>query len=98
MVHTSLFERIKIVSLFSQLELGCMAKRFGEEYDDAIFVDECTLGLKVYNPTNWRKDDQPLLRAAGGKLGRPKHGFKVHLFGGISRKGITPPTAFSGMH
>ena len=47
MVHTSLFERIKIVSLFSQLELGFMSKRFGEEYDDAIFLDECTVELKV---------------------------------------------------
>ena len=68
--------------------------RFQEDYDDAIFVDECTVELKVYNPTNWRKDDQPLLRAAGGKLGKPKHGFKVHLFGGISRKGLTPLIAF----
>ena len=54
-------------------------------------------GLKrIYNPTNWRKHDQPLLRVAGGKLGKPKHGFKVHLFGGISRKGFTPLKAFRG--
>ena len=96
MVHTSLFERIKIVSLFSQLELGCMVKRFGQEYDVAIFVDECTVELKIYKPKNWRKDDQPSFRAADGKLGKPKHGFKVHLFGGISRKGLTPLIAFSG--
>ena len=54
-------------------------------------------GLKrIYNPTNWRKHDQPLLRVASGKLGKPKHGFKVHLFGGISRKGLTPIIAFRG--
>ena len=51
---------------------------------------------RIYNPTNWRKHDQLLFRAAGGKLGKPKHGFKVHLFGGISRKGFTPLIAFRG--
>ena len=67
-----------------QLISWSWGKRFGEDYDDAIFVDECTVELKFYNPTNWRKDGQPLLSAAGGKLGKSKHGFKVHLFGGIS--------------
>jgi hypothetical protein len=52
--------------------------------------------LRIFNPTNWRKDDQPLWRVAGGKLGIPKHGFKVHLFGGISRRGLTPLIAFKG--
>ena len=36
------------------------------------------------------------MRGAGGKLGKPKHGFKLHLFGGISRKGLTPLIAFKG--
>jgi hypothetical protein len=36
------------------------------------------------------------LRAAGGKLGKTKHGFKVHLFGGISSKGFTPLIPFKG--
>ena len=52
--------------------------------------------MKIYNPTNWRKDHQPSLRAAGGKLGKPKQGFKVNLFGGISRKGLTPLIVFKG--
>ena len=30
------------------------------------------------------------------KLGKPKHGFKVHLFEGISRKGLTCLIAFKG--
>jgi hypothetical protein len=62
-----------------------------------IVIDECTVELKIYNPTNWRKDGQPLLRAAGGKLGKPKHNVKVHLFGGISRKGLLPLIAFGGI-
>jgi hypothetical protein len=74
----------------------CLSKRFEEDYDDAIFVDESTIEEKNYNPTNWRKDQHPSLRAAGGKLGTPKHSFKVYLFGGISRKGLTPLIVFKG--
>jgi hypothetical protein len=68
---------------------ACLAKRFGGTFDDAIVVDESTVELKMFNPTNWRKGDQPLLRAAGGKLGKPKHNVKVHFFVGISCKGLT---------
>ncbi len=66
---------------------ACLAKRFGETFDDAIVVDESTVELKMFNPTNWRKGDQPLLRAAGGKLGQ--NTMQVHFFVGISRKGLT---------
>ena len=59
----------------------------------ALVVDECTVEFKIYNPTNWRKGDRQL-RAAGGKLGKRKHGFKVHLFCGLSRKGLTPLIIF----
>ena len=31
-----------------------------------------------------------------GKLGKPKHNYKIHLFGGISRKGLTPLVLFTG--
>ena len=37
-----------------------------------------------------------LLRPSGGKLGKPKHNYKVHLFGGISRHGLTPLVIFTG--
>ena len=30
------------------------------------------------------------------KIGKPKHYFKVHLFGGISRQGLTPLIIFTG--
>ena len=93
---TKYCQMIRPVNRLKRFIYACFSKRFQEDYDDAIFVDECTVELKIFNPTNWRKDDQPLLRAAGGKLGKPKHGFKVHLFGGISRKGLTPLIAFTG--
>ena len=31
-----------------------------------------------------------------GKLGKPKHNDKVHLFGGIARQGLTPLVIFTG--
>ena len=37
-----------------------------------------------------------LLRPSGGKLGKRKHYYKVHLFGGISRHGLTPLVIFTG--
>jgi hypothetical protein len=74
----------------------CLSKRFEEDYDDAIFVYESTIEVKIYNPTNWRKDQHPSLRAAGGNIGKPEHGFKVHLFDGISSKGLTPLIVFKG--
>jgi hypothetical protein len=54
----------------------CLSKRFEEGYDDAIFVDESTTEVKIYIATNWLKGQQPSLRAAGVKLGKPKQGFK----------------------
>ena len=52
--------------------------------------------LRFSQNTNYRKDNVDLLRAAGGKLGKPKDNFKVHLFGGISRHGLTPLVIFTG--
>ena len=94
-VATKYCQIIRAVNRVKRFIYACLSKRFKDDLDDAIVVDECTVELKLYNPTNWRKDDQEL-RAAGGKLGKPKHGIKVHLFGGISRKGLTPLIAFQG--
>ncbi len=67
-------------------------------YDVILYfcIDKSTIEVKIFKPTNWRKDDQPLLRAACGKLGNAKHGFKLHFFGGISRKILTPLIVFKG--
>ena len=36
------------------------------------------------------------MRAAGNKVGKPKHNIKVHLFGGISRQGFPPLRIYTG--
>ena len=46
---------------------------------------------------NWNKTSTGLLRAEGGKIGKPKHSnVKIHLLGGISRKGLIRLDMFSG--
>jgi hypothetical protein len=54
------------------------------------------LGFK--NNSNYRKPEIGLLRLADGKLRKPKHNFKVHLFGGISSQGLTPLIIFTGIY
>jgi len=63
---------------------------------DTFDADETTVELRFCLNTNYRKPEVQLLRASGGKLGKPKHNFKVHLFGGISRNGLTPLVMFTG--
>ena len=47
--------------------------------------------MREYSSKNWHKTpNNNLLRAWGGKLGKPKHNLKIHLFGGISRRVLTP--------
>ena len=43
---------------------------------------------------NYRKPGAPLLRPASGKIAKPKHNNKIHLFGGISIEGLTPLVMF----
>ncbi len=38
----------------------------------------------------------PKTIAAGNKVAKPKHNIKIHLFGGISRLGLTPLRMFTG--
>ena len=42
-VLTKYCQIIRPVNRLKRFIYTCMAKRFGEEYDDAIFVDECTV-------------------------------------------------------
>ena len=73
-----------------------MAKINNEDYDDVIDIDEFTVELRTTTYKNWNKPAAGLLRAHGGKIGKPKHNLKIHLFGGISRKGLTPLVMFTG--
>ena len=56
------------------------------KYDDSIHADECTVEMRNTTIKTWHKGSN-ILRACGGRIGKPKHNNKVHLWGGISRIG-----------
>ena len=60
-----------------------------------MFYINMTVEGRLCLNTNYQKPGVGLLRAARGKLGKPKHNFKVYLFGGISRLGFTPLVIFT---
>ena len=74
----------------------CCCKMFNDTFQDTIDADETTIEVRVCSNSNWYKPSVELLRPAGGKLGKPKHNYKIHLFGGISRLGLTPLVMFTG--
>ena len=65
-----------------------MCKINNEQYDDVIDIDEYTVELRTTTCNNWNKPSSDLLRAQGGKIGKPKHNLKIHLSGWISWKGF----------
>ena len=64
-------------------------------YEGTIDAVETTVEVRMCQNTNYQKSAIGLLRASGGKLGKPKHDFKIHLFGGISPLVIFTDTLYS---
>ena len=74
----------------------CFCKIFNETFQDSIDADETSIEVRLCSNTNWKKPGISLLRPAGGELGQPKHNYKIHLFGSISRHGLTPLIMLTG--
>ena len=96
-VNTKYCQIVSPVNRVKRFIFCCMAKLQNERFDDVIDIDECTVELRQCTYKTWNKPSANLLRAHGGKVGKPKHNLKVHLFGGISRKGLTPLVIFTGI-
>ena len=63
-----------------------------DNFDDAIFSDETTVQLDTHRRRCYRKEgEKPRLKP------RPKHPTKVHVWGGISKKGATAVCIFEGI-
>ena len=62
-----------------------------EVFDNVIFTDECSVQLDRHGRLCFRKRNQPRKMKP-----RPKHPTKVHIWGGISKKGVTPLVIFQG--
>ena len=62
-----------------------------DNFDDAIFSDETTVQLDTHRRCCYRKEgEKPRLKP------RPKHPTKVHIWGGISKRGATAVCIFEG--
>ena len=66
--------------------------RANEEFDDIIFTDESTVQLEQHSRLCFRKQHMPR-----NLKQRPKHPLKVHIWGGISKRGATNVVIFTGI-
>jgi hypothetical protein len=94
-INTKYCQIVSPVNRCKRFIFACVAKTYNDKFENSIAVDECTVELRQCKAKNWTKDNR-LLRAAGNKVGKPKHNIKIHLFGGISRLGLTPLRIFTG--
>ena len=74
----------------------CLCKKYKKKFENTIDADETTVELRLTGNANFTKPSVGLLTAAHGKIGKHKHNYKIHLFGGISRHGLTPLVMFTG--
>ena len=59
-----------------------------DQFDNVIFTDECSVQLDSHGRLCFRKVNEPRM---------PKHPIKVHIWGGISKKGATALVIFKGI-
>ena len=63
-----------------------------ESFDNVIFTDESSVALETHRKRCYRRKDEPRKLKP-----RPKHPVKVHVWGGISKRGATPIAIFTGI-
>jgi hypothetical protein len=96
-VNTKYCQIVSPANQIKRFTYACCCKIYNETYDDVTDIDETTVEVRLATYKNWRKSSDVMSRAAGGKIGKPKHSnVKIHLLGGISRRGLTPLVIFAG--
>ena len=84
------FTLVIVYSFLRNCIYCCLCKIYKEKYENVVAIDECSVVVRLAGYKNYRKSSSDILRAVGGKIGKPKHSaVKIHLLGGISRKGLT---------
>ena len=64
----------------------------GDDFNDVIFTDECTVRCERDLPKQFvKKGEPPVMRP------KPKHPFSVHVWAGISKRGTTDIAIFTGI-
>ena len=75
-----------------RLDYGQRCLDTGETFDDVIFTDECTVAMESHAKLSFHRWwEPPRLK------GRPKHPYKVHVWGAISRRGVSKIALFTGI-
>ncbi len=69
----------------------CSELDSNDDFANIIWTDECSVQLQSHSLRCYRKVGQPKKLKP-----KPKHPFKIHLWGGISCKGATPLVLFTG--
>ena len=108
MVRTSEYVKLRVLALFrlnfkvsqcvrepnrvARLAFAERCLEAGETFDDVVFTDESSIWLERHNKVCFRKKGMPV------KL-KPtvKHPYKVHVWGGISKRGATSILIFTGI-
>ena len=67
-------------------------QRVHEQFDNVLFTDESTIQLDLHSRLCFRRHLQPRVLKQ-----RAKHPIKVHVWGGISKRGATNVIIFSGI-
>ena len=60
---------------------GLLVKTFNDQFDDCIFIDECTVEIRKETYKKWHK--KRLLDTENGSVGKPAHNPKVHVGAGV---------------
>ena len=63
-----------------------------EQFDDVVFTDKSSVMLKTHRKKCYRRKGAPCKLKP-----RPKHPVKVHVWGGISKRGATNVAIFTGI-
>ncbi|CAF1048451.1 unnamed protein product, partial [Brachionus calyciflorus] len=88
----------QIVSYKKRIELfylACLCKFTDENFNDVIFMDESSIKLSFYSSKKWT--NRTFIDFDNGKIGKPKHPLKVHIWGAISRRGTSICIVFDGI-
>ena len=72
-----------------EFAIKCIEER--ESFDNVIFSDECSAHMEIHAKLSFRRKWEP-----AKMKGRPKHPYKVHIWGGISKRGATNIQIFTG--
>ena len=72
-VNTKYCQIVSPVNRLKRFFYACCCKIYNETYDDILVIDETTVEIRLASYKNWNKTATGLARAAGGKIGKPKH-------------------------